>query len=348
MRTSVSTTNVSARDGFEWWAQMVGDAIMPVTITSPHADRFQGSATAIELGDTDLSVLAFSPMSARRAAAHIRRADPEHYFLFLVHGSPIGIEQRRNNSLLGAGDMALFGTSTPLISQFHDEGRLSRVTLLRLSRAALPLPPDRVERLLGTALPSRAGAGALLASYLNGLGAQADRCGPAELRRLGGIALDLSATLLSAASDSPAPLPAETRKQVLRARIRAFVDHNLSDPELGPAVIAAHHHISVRLLHLLFREEPETVGAMIRRLRLERSRADLADPRLGRGGIGEIAGRWGFRHQADFSRAFRRAYGMAPSDYRRESRDPAGTPKGPARTVSAAGPSYGEKVRASR
>ncbi|WP_260605774.1 helix-turn-helix domain-containing protein [Streptomyces sp. WAC01280] len=316
----MSTTSVSARDGYEWWAHMVGDLVMPVSISSPYADRFQGSATAIRLEDTDISCFGFSPMSAQRAAAHIRRADPEQYFLFLVHGSPIGIEQRRNNSLLTAGDMAIFDSSHPMSCEFHDERRLSRVSLLRLPRATLPLPQDRVDRLLGAALPARTGSGALLASYLNGLRTQADRCGPAELRRLGGVALDLSAAFLAAASDSPAPLPAETRQQVLRARIRAFIDHNLPDPGLGPAAIAAHHHISVRLLHLLFREEPETVGATIRRLRLERSRADLADPRLGHCGVGEIASRWGFRHQADFSRAFRRAYGMAPSDHRRGSR----------------------------
>ncbi|MFJ5828955.1 helix-turn-helix domain-containing protein [Streptomyces sp. NPDC093089] len=320
VKASVSTTSVSARDGFEWWAHMVGDLVMPVSITSPYADRFEGSATAIRLVDTDVSCFAFSPMSARRAAAHIRRADPEQYFLFLVHGSPIGIEQRRNNSLLTAGDMALFDTSHPLDCAFHDEGRLSRVSLLRLPRAAMPIEQDRADRLLGTPLPSRTGSGALLAAYLNGLRAEADRCRPAELRRLGGIALDLAATFLAAAADSPAPLPAETRQQVLRARIHTFIDHHLSDPDLGPAAIAAHHHISVRLLHLLFRDEPETVGATIRRLRLERCRADLADPDLRHHGVGEIAGRWGFRHQADFSRAFRRAYGTTPSSHRRGSR----------------------------
>lgn len=61
------------------------------------------------------------------------------------------------------------------------------------------------------------------------------------------------------------------------------------------------------------------MGATIRRLRLERSRADLADPGLGRRRIGEIAKRWGFRHQADYNRAFRRAYVMPPSDFRRQA-----------------------------
>ncbi|MFD0425457.1 AraC-like ligand-binding domain-containing protein [Streptomyces parvus] len=316
---AVSTTSVSARDGFEWWSQMVGDAVMPVAITSTYANRFRGTATAIRLADTEVSDFAFSPMTARRAAAHIRRADPEQYFLFLVHGGPIGIEQRRNNTLLTAGDMALFDTSHPLSCEFQDDGRLSHVSLLRLPRATLPLPQNRVDRLLGTALPVGTGSGSLLVSYLAGLRAEAGRCDPEELRRLGAVALALSATFLAARTDSPLPAAHDTRRQVLRVRIRAFIEANLADPGLGPAAVATHHHISVRLLHLLFRDEPETVGATIRRLRLERSRADLANPDLGHRRIGEIAERWGFRHQADYTRAFRRAYGIPPSDFRRQA-----------------------------
>lgn len=102
---------------------------------------------------------------------------------------------------------------------------------------------------------------------------------------------------------------------VAGAGIDAFVTHNLSDPDLSPATTAAQHHISVRLPHVLFEEESETVGATIRR-RLERTRTDLADPRLRHRTIGEIVLRWGFRHPADFSRAFRRAYGTSSSDFR--------------------------------
>ncbi|MFF6886021.1 helix-turn-helix domain-containing protein [Streptomyces sp. NPDC012421] len=68
------------------------------------------------------------------------------------------------------------------------------------------------------------------------------------------------------------------------------------------------------------RDEPQTVSAVTLRLRLERSRADLASPGLGHRRIGEIAERWGLRRQADYSRAFRRVYGMPPSDFRRQVR----------------------------
>ncbi|WP_432089649.1 helix-turn-helix domain-containing protein [Streptomyces sp. bgisy095] len=215
--------------------------------------------------------------------------------------------------------MALFTTSHPLSCEFRDDGRLSQVSLLRLPRATLPLSQDRADRLLGTTLPARTGSGALLASYLTGLRTEAGRCDPEELHRLGAVALALSTTFLATLTGSPAPAYHETRHQVLLARIRAFIEASLADPGLSPAAVAAHHHISVRLLHLLFRDKPETVSATIRRLRLQRSHADLANPDLGHHRIGKIAERWEFRHQADCSRAFHRVYGMPPSDFRRQA-----------------------------
>ncbi|WP_433258918.1 helix-turn-helix domain-containing protein [Streptosporangium sp. CA-135522] len=61
----------------------------------------------------------------------------------------------------------------------------------------------------------------------------------------------------------------------------------------------------------------------MRRRRLENCRADLADPRLRAHSIQDIAARWGFTHATDFSRAFRRAYGMPP----RTTATPCRTPR---------------------
>ncbi|MFD5421829.1 hypothetical protein ACFWJT_27850 [Streptomyces sp. NPDC127069] len=57
------------------------------------------------------------------------------------------------------------------------------------------------------------------------------------MSRLGSVGLDLCAAYLAVQSGGPAALPAETRRQVLLARIRAFIDHNLPDPRLGPDTI---------------------------------------------------------------------------------------------------------------
>lgn len=71
-------------------------------------------------------------------------------------------------------------------------------------------------------------------------------------------------------------------------------------------MIAAAHHISVRRLHKLFEDQPQTVAALIRQHRLERCRADLA--RSDRT-VTAVAARWGFSDPAHFSRLFKATYG---------------------------------------
>ncbi|WP_199838261.1 helix-turn-helix domain-containing protein [Streptomyces sp. IMTB 1903] len=60
--------------------------------------------------------------------------------------------------------------------------------------------------------------------------------------------------------------------------------------------------------------------------RLEHCRADLADPLQRTLPIRAVAARYGFASAADFARAFRAAYGMPPSEYRRAALDAATAP----------------------
>ncbi|TYB64445.1 helix-turn-helix domain-containing protein [Nonomuraea sp. PA05] len=298
---------------------MSSHEIAPIALSTEHADDFRGQARSVDLTVARVAEYATSPLRGRRTPALIRRHDPDGYWLFLVHNSPVRLEQGHHDSVLEAGDIALFGTSHPFATEFVDAGELTRLTLMFIPKRALPLPHDKVDRLLARKLPARSGTGAILTRYLTGVREQAADCDPADLPRLGTIALDLAAAFLAGHLDPGRQLPGDSHHRVLAARIDAYIDHHLGDPGLGPAVIAEHHHISVRTLHVLFQQRPETVSATIRRRRLERSRADLADPRLKDRPIGEIALRWGFKTTADFSRAFRGAYGMSPREHRQQA-----------------------------
>ncbi|MFD2767169.1 helix-turn-helix domain-containing protein [Micromonospora eburnea] len=75
-------------------------------------------------------------------------------------------------------------------------------------------------------------------------------------------------------------------------------------------------------LHRLFAAEQTSVSAGIRRRRLDRCRRDLADPALSGLAVGTVGGRWGLPDSAHFSRLFRAAFGVPPSDYRRMSLNP--------------------------
>ncbi|MEW9516154.1 AraC family transcriptional regulator [Streptomyces tubercidicus] len=66
----------------------------------------------------------------------------------------------------------------------------------------------------------------------------------------------------------------------------------------------------------------EGFGGLLAQLlhqRLEHARRDLADPAQHATPIHAIAARWGFPRAADFTRAFRAAYGSPPRDYRHAS-----------------------------
>lgn len=107
-----------------------------------------------------------------------------------------------------------------------------------------------------------------------------------------------------------------TRQRALALRIQSYIAAHLQEPDLTPGVVAAVHHISVSHLHRLFQTKGVTVAAWIRQQRLERARRDLADPTLRTVRVHRIAEQWGFTHHAVFTRAFRTAYGIPPSEYR--------------------------------
>jgi len=104
----------------------------------------------------------------------------------------------------------------------------------------------------------------------------------------------------------------ERLREAIVAQVRRYVDVHLSDPALTPPRIAAAHAISVRTLHEAFEVTGESVGALVRRRRLERCHTDLC---AGAGDtVSQIALRWGFRDSSHFSRLFRRHFGVSPRE----------------------------------
>jgi AraC-like DNA-binding protein len=96
---------------------------------------------------------------------------------------------------------------------------------------------------------------------------------------------------------------------------RRYVRANLHDSDLSPDSVVDSLGLSRPAVYRLFQHEGG-LGAYIRHLRL-RSAADelVAWPGLAVQDIGFAAG---FRSPSDFTRAFRRAYGMAPQDMRQQ------------------------------
>src|SRR5262249_52527381 len=101
-----------------------------------------------------------------------------------------------------------------------------------------------------------------------------------------------------------------------RQAAQVYLRRHLADPSLSPAIAARALHVSTRYLHALFEPTEESVMRWVLRERLERCRADLADPGRRELSITAIAFGWGFGDFTHFGRAFRAAFGMSPRDWR--------------------------------
>ncbi len=100
---------------------------------------------------------------------------------------------------------------------------------------------------------------------------------------------------------------------------------NLRDPDLTMERVAREHGISQRYAYLILARLGISPGDWVRTERLAGAARDLLRPVVKPPSIAEIASSWGFSDQANFTRAFRRQYGMSPREYRRAHRaDPLG------------------------
>ncbi|MFE5767906.1 helix-turn-helix domain-containing protein [Streptomyces sp. NPDC056485] len=307
----------AGEDRFEWFRETVSDRLMPVSLETSDAAGFRAGITDLDLGVLRLTGVACSPVLSRRTATHVRRGDPEHVQLALIARGSLVISQQHNESLV-AGGLVVTDTSRP--SHAVRTGGLIETLGLLIPRQDLALNPDRLDCLLARNLAADEGSGAVLADFLKSLVRRGPRCSPEELRAMGSVALDLAAAFLARQLGDPGQAPAAARAQETLQRIHRFIENNLGDPDLTPQVIADRHNMSLRSLHALFGDQSLTVSARIRHGRLERARAELASGNRGGQPVQAIAARWGFSSATGFSRAFREAYGVSPTEHRAISR----------------------------
>ncbi|MEU6238909.1 helix-turn-helix domain-containing protein [Kitasatospora sp. NPDC047058] len=296
--------------------------LMLVALGTEHLAGFRAGITNLGLGPVQVSTFAFSPVRSHRTPFRVPRGDPEQYQLVLTTQRALRVPRPGPGAVI-PGDPLRTDTPRDPENTGASEGGLVQAIVLEIPRSVLPLQPSRANRLLAQPIPVTGGTGAILADFLAALVTHGPDCPAEETKRLGAIAVDLATACLAPHLGALGEAPAEARAQAMRQRITGFIEHNLGDPDLTPQAIADRHNISLRGLYALFEGQPVSVAATIRRRRLERCHADLARHELRNHPVQTIAGRWGFPNATVFSRAFREAYGITPTEHRANALRPA-------------------------
>lgn len=119
------------------------------------------------------------------------------------------------------------------------------------------------------------------------------------------------------AAEPPTTLASEDApsRTELRARLLAHVGTRLRDPDFTAARLAAEFHLSLRSVQQVLAEDGRSPAMEIRRQRLE-----LASALISRGSSVSSASRaCGFADPGTFNRAFRRHFGVPPSEWARRA-----------------------------
>jgi AraC-like DNA-binding protein len=253
-----------------------------------------------------------APGGAALTRTRVRRATADLCKVDVVVGGRGVVEQDGRQAMLGPGEFTFVDLSRPVRWRMS----AARLVAVVFPRAVLPVRRNGLAELTGVRYSGDRGAADLVSSMARQVARRIGELPGAAGPRLGTALLDLLTVAFAARLGRPQAVPDDTSRRAMLVRVQAFIEHHLGDPDLSPGAVAAAHHISVRYLYLLFEQQGETVAGWIRQRRLDRCQRDLLDPALSGRPVSAIAARWGLTSAGHFSRAFRAAYGLSPTEYR--------------------------------
>ncbi|MER5202390.1 helix-turn-helix domain-containing protein [Streptomyces sp. NPDC002825] len=280
---------------------------MPLTLTSRPPERVPRQAPAPTAPSSRSGWL------VRMLSELPDTDDSNHVYLGVHVRGAVTVVRERARTLLEPNDLVFCDPARRHRLRFGED---CQMIFFRVPRCHLGVSEAELDRVLGVPVRGGEGIGALASDFLTALAAKAEfRRSTIEDRRARTAVHLLSVLVMELLeADTDADDDASGAGNELLSRIHAHIEDHLMDPDLSPESIARAHHISVRYLQKLFQNDGSTVSQWVRQRRLESCRFELGRSTR-RITMAALAHRWGFRSPSHFSRTFRGAYGMSPSEW---------------------------------
>ncbi|MFT4230457.1 MAG: helix-turn-helix domain-containing protein [Microbacterium sp.] len=311
----VDTDRSKPEDRERDWELALTRLLGPVEVEFSGEPLTRGRLQSLRLGDCVVASIDAHAHRARRTPQLIRDhgpdPDPDLMLTHQLSGLCV-IRQGGQTLLLRPGEFAATHLGRP--SEIIVNGHHERVAVVIPRSALAPLVGD-VDALPLSTIGTSDGPARILGSVLEGLYFNRALLDPFDRLSAGTFIRDLAGAMLRAQARLPLLVDDHALTDVL-----SFIEHNLRDPILTPAVVAASRFMSVRSLQLLFQPHNWTPSGWIRHRRMQHALHDLstADSTVT---VSDIARAWGLTDLAHFSRLFRQANGVSPREYRRSVRE---------------------------
>jgi AraC family transcriptional regulator, positive regulator of tynA and feaB len=301
------------------WQELVGDHLAGVEMRRPSnipvQRAFSGSMTLHAYENATFATVRSANQLLTRTPQRIRAAQRETVLINIVLAGECHIAQDDKCVVLRAGDLCLYESVRPY--EISAPGAFETLVVM--------VDRDIVEASLGnlrglTALPVHAGesVGFIAHRFWQDFASRVGDLNEDVFQRLIRCGFDMIGAALT--PKIGAALPQGLSSAFALQRAKAFMARNSHRAELPLVEIAGASGLSVRRLQELFQAEGDTISDHLRRIRMTAAGIRLAQDSLGRQPIWAIMQSVGFSDQAQFSRAFRRAFGVSPRAYRSGAR----------------------------
>lgn len=302
------------KTGADKWQEEVSNTYFPLDIECHDRAEFSGEMDRWSLGTVGLSRIHCDGLIYRRHKRHFLNETESSLLISIPEDAEVQFIQNQRRTTCRPGGFVVERSDAPY-EYWH--GRRNRQWVLKVPSASVRARVGASERLGGLSFDATKGVASYFLSSLRNTVQHIDSIDAAAREAAGTHLLEL---LCLTIRDDQRILGSNTSsvRAAHLARAEQFIRNNLKDPELSPGLVADACGISLRYLQRLFSETDQSINGYIRERRLNRCdeelRATLSDRT-----VAEIAYRWGFADQSQFSKHYKSRFGRTPTETRREA-----------------------------
>ena len=307
----ISTNDVSPRDALSYWNDYVCNTLIELDVlNSAKKQDFYASLDVHQMDDIQVCKITSRNSNVRRTNQQIAKSTKGYFIINFQLRGKSNLKQDGRSVLLKPNDWTFTDSTRPYELDFQNE---FEQLVLKIPRNLITYGTSYVTANTAKLLDDQ-DLGKILRNFVLSLSQELKIVDPVTRKYLSSSLLQLlndylNLKFITQKGGTPS-------KETILLQIKSFVEEHISNPELSLQQIADNFNCSKRHFHNIFSDEECTVNTFIRDSRLLNCKKDIENRTLSKLTVAEIGYKNGFNDLSNFSKSFKRKFGIPPGEYR--------------------------------